>query len=154
MGNIVKGMAAGLIAAIVLWITMYVRQAMALPGADPEQLMTLALYHLGFRIALMTGWVAHLLIGTVLWGGLFGFLNPALPGKSQMAKGLIFSLLTWLMMVVFVMPLALVGTAASADPGGITIAVTLSEHLLFGLILGAAYAAQPDTEPTRPAWIN
>ena len=25
---------------------------------------------------------------------------------------------------------------------------------LFGFILGTAYAAQPNTEPTRPAWIN
>ena len=141
MNDIARGMAAGLIASLALWFVIYTKQTAGVAGTDPEQLMALALGRLGMHIKTSTGWTAHLVIGTVVWGGLFGLLNDWMPARSEIVKGLCFSLLTWLTMIVFLMPIAALGGDELTGAGfSATVEVTLVVHLLFGAVLGAAYA--------------
>jgi hypothetical protein len=142
MNQIARGMAAGLLASIALWFVIYARQAAGMAGTDPEQLMTVALGRLGMHIRPSTGWTAHLVIGTVVWGGLFGLFNDWMPARNEIAKGLCFSFLTWMTMIVFLLPLAALGNDQLTGAGfSATVKVTLAIHLLFGAVLGAAYAA-------------
>lgn len=149
MNDIARGMASGLIASLALWFVIYTKQIAGVAGADPEQLMARALGRLGMHIYLSTGWTAHLVIGTVVWGGLFGLLNEWMPVRNEIAKGLCFSLLTWLMMIVFLMPIAALGSDSLTGVGfSDTVEVTFIMHLLFGAVLGAAYAVMT---PVRAA---
>ena len=36
------------------------------------------------------GWIAHFMIGPIIWGGLFALFGPNLPGGSLWLKGVIF----------------------------------------------------------------
>ncbi|WP_241047961.1 DUF6789 family protein [Achromobacter xylosoxidans] len=43
--------------------------------------------------SMMAGWVAHFMIGAVLWGILFKLLYSKLPGGAALVKGMSFSVL-------------------------------------------------------------
>jgi hypothetical protein len=81
------------------------------------------------------GWVMHFMIGTVLWGTLFAWLDPALPGESHWLKGIAFAAGAWL--------------GFFGSHLGMTAPImTLMLHIVFGFVLGSVYALErPD--PTR-----
>jgi hypothetical protein len=41
----------------------------------------------GLPDPLMVGWIWHWVIGTLLWGTLFGIMWPVLPGRSFLGQG-------------------------------------------------------------------
>ena len=67
--NVVKGMVAGFVATIVLSALMVMKSMMGLmPQLDVITMLTKMMGGSAHAI----GWIAHFMIGTVIWGGLFG----------------------------------------------------------------------------------
>lgn len=98
--------------------------------------------YLGLGSGPATGWMLHVLIGTLLWGTLFALLAARLPFGGFWAKGLVFGVLAWLLMMLVVMPLG--GAGWFALNVGVGAAITqLVLHLAYGLGLGLVYGWLP-----------
>ena len=83
-------------------------------------------------------WLAHFMIGTILWGVLFALLYPSLPGSEPVVKGLVFGTGAWLAMMVAVMPMAGAGLFG-LGLGIMAPVMTLMLHLIWGAVLGFTY---------------
>jgi hypothetical protein len=137
-GNIVKGLFAGFVATAVLSGLMVMKTMMGLmPALDVVAMLT----HMMGASSSLLGWAAHFMIGTVLWGGAFALLNSRIPGASQLAKGVVFGLGAWVLMMVMVMPMAGAGFFGM-NLGMMAPVMTLMLHLIFGAVLGGVYGAQ------------
>lgn len=151
MDNIGKGMCAGFIATAFLAALMLIKSGLNIvPQFDAIQAQVqLINIYLGAAQLIVLGWIAHFLIGTVIWGGLFGAVNHALPGRTELAKGLWFSLIPWFLSMVVMMPMA--GARVFALDLGLTVAgVSLVLNLAYGAALGYAYARLNHISPLRP----
>jgi hypothetical protein len=88
---------------------------------------------------LVHGWLWHLVIGTLLWGTLFGIMLPILPGRSYWVKGAAFGVIAGLLTMLLVMPLAGAGyfgmKLTLLDP-----IVSLVYHIIYGVTLGGVYS--------------
>lgn len=86
------------------------------------------------------GWLAHLAIGSIAWGGLYGHLEERMSTGRPWLTGTLFASGIWLSVMLFVMPLAghgLLGLRLGVD----AVVVTFAMHVAYGLILGRTYAA-------------
>lgn len=134
MDRIGKGMIAGFVATAVLSMMMVAKSAMGLmPQLDIIRMMS---GMMGSSAAM--AWVVHFLIGTVLWGAIFAWLDPHLPGGSHWLKGVVFGLGAWLLMMVLMMPMAGAGLFG-LQIGVMAPIMTMMLHAIFGAILGATY---------------
>jgi hypothetical protein len=136
MRLIAAGILAGLIATAVLSIVIVLKAAL---GIVPELSMIATLSEASARVLgtprnLVVGWIEHLLIGTVLWGTVFGLTNP-LWRQRHVIRGIIFAVLAWLLMMVFLLPLAGLGVFGTAL-GPVAVLTALILHLVYGLVLG------------------
>lgn len=149
MNKIGQGMVAGFIATIVLSALMLLKSGMGmLPQLNAIQMQTQMLNNfLGTPATPVVGWISHFIIGTVVWGGLFAALNHRIPGKNELNKGLIFSVCAWLLMMLLVMPMAGAGFFG-LNIGVMAPIATLVLHLIFGAVLGYAYAKLLHISPT------
>ena len=86
-----------------------------------------------------TAWMAHFAIGTIIWGGLFGAFNGAIPGNNQISKGILFGLAAWVMMMVAVMAMAGVGLFG-LKLGPTAPIMTGMLHVIFGAAMGWVYS--------------
>lgn len=142
--NVVKGIVAGFAATIVLSALMILKSMM---GLMPELNVIRMLTSMMGANAPAAGWVAHILIGTVVWGTLFAWLDPRLPGGSHLANGVMFGIGAWLLMMVFVMPLGGAGFFGM-NLGAMVPIMTLVLHVIFGGVLGGFYGLErPDGAP-------
>lgn len=135
--NIMKGFAAGFAATLVLSALMLLKSMMGLMPALDVISMLGAMSGGGAAM----GWLGHFLIGTVLWGGLFAWGNDYVPGESQLIKGLWFGTGAWLLMMLFVMPLAGAGLFG-LNIGIMAAVMTLVLHWVYGAVLGLVYHAE------------
>lgn len=134
-----KGIIAGFAATLVLSLVMVVaRVAGLLPQLDLIQLISAAA---GVPGATGTGWVLHFIVGTLAWGILFPYLRPLLPGRSRVVQGVSFSVLAWGLMMIAFMPAAGAGLFGQALDGLMIPLATLVMHLIYGVVLGAVFAA-------------
>jgi Family of unknown function (DUF6789) len=133
--NLLKGVVAGFVATLVLSVLMILKARMGLlPGFNVIAMLA-KVTGTGSPVV---GWVAHFGIGAVLWGALFAWLDPNLPGGSHWIKGVIFGCGAWLLMMVLFMPLA--GAGFFAIGLGPRVAVmTLALHVIYGGVIGATY---------------
>ena len=136
MNNIVKGVIAGFAATVVLSLLMMMKSAI---GLMPE-LDVIAMLSAMMGSGLAMGWVAHFMIGSLVWGGLFALLAPKLPGGSLWLKGVFFGVVAWVLMMVAIMPMAGAGVFGMKF-GMLAPVMTLVLHLIFGAVLGGVYAA-------------
>lgn len=141
MNPFTRGLVAGLSATLVLSALMLIKAAL---GIMP-QLNIIAMLSwqandlLGTPTGPAVGWVAHFLIGTVLYGLVFTSINRVLPSSSYWIKGIYLAIIGWLLMMLFLMPMA--GQALFGLRLGFAAPVmTLILHLIFGAVLGASYA--------------
>lgn len=134
MNNLTQGLIAGFVATVVLSALMLVKSMM---GLMPE-LNVIAMLARMMNMGAAAGWVAHFAIGTILWGGLFAYLEPRIPGGSDWLKGTLFGIGAWLLMMILVMPMAGAGFFG-ANLGAMAAVMTLVLHLIFGAVLGATY---------------
>lgn len=136
--NYLKGMAAGFVATVVMSALMLMKQAMGLmPQLNPIEMLTT----MAGASTPAVGWAMHLMLGIVLWGLLFAWLDPKLPGESHWVKGVAFAIGAWLLMMVIVMPMAGAGFFGM-QLGMMAPIMTLLLHLIFGAVLGGVYGAQ------------
>jgi hypothetical protein len=137
MSDAVKGMVAGGAATAVLSLAMVVVGA---TGFEPQLELT--------RMLLATldappsqyvlGWILHIVIGSVLLGGLFAQIEPRLRADTHTKGGVLYGVLTWLVVMLVVMP------AAGAGPFGFQLSlfaplVMLGLQVLYGGVLGWTY---------------
>jgi Family of unknown function (DUF6789) len=131
-------MVAGLIATIVLSALMIMKSMMGLmPDLDVIAMLSKMM---GASTPVM-GWVAHFVIGAVIWGGLFASLDPHLPGGSHWLNGIIFGSGAWALMMIAVMPMAGAGLFGM-NFGMMAPVMTLVLHIVFGAVLGGVYGAE------------
>ena len=135
-----KGMVAGFIATVVLSVLMLMKQQMGLvPQLNPiEDIVHVADHLTGMTLPLPFAWIGHFVLGTVAWGIIYAALQASLPG-APVVKGLIFGALAWLAMMIIFEPLAGDGLFALSLGPQATV-VTLVLHLIYGAVLGVAYA--------------
>lgn len=140
--NLWKGIMAGLIATVVLSTLMLIESMM---GVMPELDVIAMLTKMMGISSLIAGWVAHFMIGAIIWGAAFAWLTPNLPGTYWL-KGLIFGIGAWILMMVVVMPMA--GAGLFRMKMGIMAPImTLVLHVIYGTVLGVVYGAEkPDND--------
>jgi len=133
--NILRGIVAGFIATTVISFFMVLKEvSRVLYGLDLVGLLSGM-----FNTPQWAGWLMHYLIGAVLYGALFAYLAPRLPGATCVIRGIVFAFGAWLVMQLVVLPLA------GANFFGIKYSfwapvITLGLHLIYGVVLGATFA--------------
>ena len=80
----------------------------------------------------------HFIVGTLVWGLLFGAFDAIYEKGAYWLKGVIFGVFAWLMMMVLFMPMAKAGFFGSKI-GIEAPLVTLLYHLVYGVVLGITY---------------
>jgi hypothetical protein len=148
MSNAMKGVIAGFIATLVLSAVMLLKVKFDLV---PEELSIMSL--LG-RIAggSVAAWADHFIIGSLVWGLAFAGFDSVVPNVPHWLKGIVFSLLAWLVMMVVFLPFVGVGLFG-AKLGVLAAVVTLIQHLVYGVALGITYGLLatwvPEKAPER-----
>ncbi|MFV9614838.1 MAG: DUF6789 family protein [Gammaproteobacteria bacterium] len=131
--NIKAGLISGFIATVVLSILMVAKAKMGIMP-DLNAIKMLA----GMMVApLIMGWVAHFMIGTIIWGGLFAVLVDKIPG-SVLTSAILFSIGAWFMMMIGPMPMAGSGLFG-LQLGMMAPVATLMLHIIWGIALGFSY---------------
>jgi hypothetical protein len=140
MNAYTRAMTAGFAATVVLSLLMMMKNAMGLmPELNPIAMLSgMAQANMGMPGTPMVGWLMHFMIGTVVWGLLFVLLYGRLPGRNGPSKGMAFSVLAWLMMMVLAMPMAGAGFFG-LQLGMMAPVMTLMMHLIWGAVLGYVY---------------
>ena len=136
--NVLKGMVAGFVATIVLSALMVMKSMM---GLMPQLDVITMLAKMMGGLSPAVGGIAHFMIGSIVWGGLFAWLNPHLPGQAHWLKGIIFGTGAWLLMMIAVMPMAGAGLFGT-NLGMMAPVMTLILHVIFGAVLGGVYGAE------------
>jgi uncharacterized membrane protein YagU involved in acid resistance len=153
MTNSMKGMTAGFIATVVLSALLMLKSSMALaPHLNIINLLT----QLG-SIGTVAAWMDHFIVGTVVWGLLFGAFDAVYEKGAYWLKGIMFGVFAWLLMMIVFMPLVKAGFFGSKI-GLEAPAVTLVYHLVYGAVLGVIYGLltvwmpikSPAGAPPRP----
>lgn len=136
-----RSIVAGFVATVVLSVLMLIKGAMGmLPKMNVIHMLAgMAHAHMGVAASPAIGWIAHFLIGSVLWGIGFALLFTVLPGRSALAKGLSFSVLAWILMMLIPLPMAGAGLLG-LKLGPMVPVATLVLHLIWGAVLGWTYA--------------
>jgi hypothetical protein len=135
MNNVSKGMVAGLAATVVLSMIMFMKGMM---GLMPE-LNVIGMLAGMMESSATMAWVAHFMIGTIIWGVLFAVTHEKLPGDSRLIKGIFFGIGAWLLMMIAVMPMAGAGMFGM-KLGMMAPIMTMMLHAIFGTVLGGVFA--------------
>jgi len=108
--------------------------------------LTLVTEAVGVR-APVTGLLFHFFVGTLLWGGAFGFLHDFLPGPSWV-RGIIFATAAALIVFIGIAPYTGAGLFC-LKLGLYAPAVVALFHVAHGAILGGIYGKLIDTDEAR-----
>ncbi len=133
-----KALLAGLAGTAVMTMLMLLAPKMGMP---PMNIGAMLGSVMGGNVAL--GWVAHLMIGTLLALGYSAWFAARLPGAPAL-RGAIFGLLPWLMAQLVVMPMMGMGLFSGSM---IAAAGSLMGHLAYGIVLGLAYGTAEAAHP-------
>ena len=137
--NILRGILAGVLATGILSLLM-------VSWWLPPQFETVTLLIGIARVVLegsglaapFAGWLWFFVIGGLWWGSWFAIVAPVIPGRSFRVKGAVFGIVTGLLVIWTIMPLA-AGGALGMKLSLWQPLVTVSEHLVYGLALGVIY---------------
>ena len=135
MSRVQKGMMAGLAATVVVIGLEAVNMA-AGPWFTPFP--NILAHMIGMEGTPAVGWVAHVLVGTVVLGSLFGVLCPRLPTDTFATKGIAFAVGAF---VVLMTGIFLMGDRQtfSGDGGFGVVAWLLITNVVFGIVMGLVY---------------
>jgi hypothetical protein len=135
MGDVSRGVQAGVIATIFISILMVVQQA---AGVAPDfNLIAMIQSAANMPDSAAVAWIVHFIVGVGLWGVGFAALSPHLPGPHWL-RGLMFGVLAWVLMMIVFLPAA--GMPVFAQGLGTTVpVVSLALHLIYGAVLGESY---------------
>lgn len=146
--RLTEGAVAGFMATLIMSFLMLV---LLLPGLPSQAFMPVMIADIAGDAGnvgnIASGILLHFLFGGFL-GALFANYEREIPADTAIAKGIVFSLVVWLVMMVVAMPLAGYWFFALAVNSGVAI-VTFVFHLIFGLCLGGIFQSL-----TNPVLIN
>lgn len=152
MGSrVVAGGAAGVIAGIAFGLMM---QAMSAPTPDGGQMPMMAMVAMVVgSTSVAVGWLYHL-FNSVVIGALFGWLLGARVHAlgSGLAWGAVWGFVWWVFGGLVLMPLALGMTPFAPlmmAPMRPVAMGSLMGHVVYGLVLGATYAAMIRAKTAR-----
>jgi Family of unknown function (DUF6789) len=137
-------MIAGLCGSIVHFLFMSLKARLGLlPAFQPYQSFQAALSHwVGASVPAIVPWVLTFLNGMTVLGFLFARTHRILPGRSGVAKGVIFGVIGWLLMGLIFFPLIGLGPFASGTGLGAGPALlSLVMLLTYSVVLGTVYVA-------------
>jgi uncharacterized protein DUF6789 len=138
--KIVNGLIAGFVATVVMTLMLVMKDFLGiLPALDIATMLSAMMG----GAPIVVGWMAHFMIGTIVWGVAFVLFNAILPGSSQTIKGISLGVAAWAMMMVAIMPMAGAGLFGLAF-GILAPMLTLMMHVIFGAVLGVTYGALPN----------
>ncbi len=137
MNKITAGILSGLIATSVLSALMVMKGMMGLmPDVDVINMLA---QRMGSGPAM--GWIAHFMIGVVGYGIGYALIFSSLPLDGHSVRGMALGVAGWLVMMVVLMPMMGASLFGLQMPGGMMAPIaTLMLHIIFGLVLGLAYA--------------
>jgi Family of unknown function (DUF6789) len=143
-GWIWKAAIAGLAGTTVHALFMYFKARVGLlPTFQPYHSFQIALSNwVGADVPAIVPWALTFLNGMTILGFLFGRIKRLLPGKTGVAKGLIFGLIGWILMGLIFFPL--IGLGLFANQVGLGIApalLSLAMLLTYSMVLGTVYVA-------------
>jgi hypothetical protein len=136
MSDVVKAMLAGAVATAVLSLVMVLFSVTGFEvQLEPTRLL-LTLLDAPSNYAL--GWFLHLIIGSVVLGGLFAHIEPRLGVDTHTKSGILYGVIVWLVAMLVFMP------AAGAGYFGFQLSVfaplvMLGLQVLYGAVLGLTY---------------
>lgn len=133
MNTLIKSIIASFVATLVLSIVMIIKTMM---GLMPE-LNVIGMLSSMMNGSSAVGWMAHFVIGTVVWGGAFALLSGYLP-KVSVFSGVAFGVAAWLLMMLFIMPMAGAGLFG-LKLGMVAPVMTLMLHALYGAVLALTF---------------
>jgi len=146
MSDLVKGMVAGAVATAVLSLVMVL---IGTTGFEPQlELTRMLLTLLGAPASLLAlGWILHVLVGSVVLGGLFAQIGPRLGVDTHAKGGVLYGVMTWLVVMLVFMPAVGEGYFGF----GLSVfapIVMLGLQVLYGAVLGWVYGRlQPAHNP-------
>jgi hypothetical protein len=131
-----RGLVAGLAATVTVSLVILLKQALGiLPQLSTIKVLAQMLgYH-----SLAIGWLAHFIVGVILWGPLYAWIDP----KSTYPHwfiGMMFATCVWLGVMLIVMPAVGAGLFG-LDLGIVTPAATLVLHWIYGAVLGVVFGS-------------
>ena len=134
-----RGIAAGFLATCILSVIMLTKRW--LPQFDTVTLLDGIANSLAVDAGLPTplaGWLWHFIVGSLVWGWVYSVMEPILPGRRPLRKGLYFGLMVTLLVWFAVLPLAGAGafeTQFELAP----LLVSLVQHVIYGVALAMVY---------------
>lgn len=136
MLRIKSAIAGGLVGTLLTGSMMLMNNAIhRLPNLGIGQMLATLL---GEPEQVMIGWIAFIVLGLFVCSLVFVALEPHVPIRSYLVKGLVFGFASWLVMMLVLMPL--VGAEAFAlNRGHITAAATLVLNLVYWVVLSLFY---------------
>jgi membrane protein DedA with SNARE-associated domain len=149
-----RGLLSGLLGALIS--TLLANVLLPLGGllVSPtafESLLVLQLARYGSARALAVIVAVAFLVVSMLWGALFGIVQPKLPGPSWL-RGVIFAVAPLAVSLLVLLPLTGAGwLGLSLGAGLLPMLGEALRSLAYGLTLGVAYAAM---SPHRPAKVT
>lgn len=143
MSRVKKGLVAGFAATVVVSILEAINM-LAGPWFTPFP--SILAYLLGMDGNLIVGWIAHVLIGTLVLGSLFGVLWPRLPTDLPGTKGIVFAVGTFVVLIGGILMLGSSDRVFGAEDGFMTVAWLLVTNVVFGFVLGTVYGKLVERE--------
>jgi hypothetical protein len=144
MSNTLKGIISGFVASLALSAVIVLKSQFHIVSDDLSVMNLLA------RIAggSFGAWADHFIIGALVWGMLYAGFESAVTKLPHWLKGLIFSVLAWLFMMVAFMPF--VGAGLFGTKMGLMGAIVpLVQHLIYGFVLGVTYGLLATRLPSK-----
>jgi Family of unknown function (DUF6789) len=137
MSDVIKGTVAGGVATAALSAVMLLIGA---TGFEPQlELTRLLLTLLDEPPSLFAlGWTLHIVIGSLGFGALFAYIEPRLGADTHTKSGILFGVLTWLVMMLVIMPAAGLGYFGF-QVSHLAPIVMLVQQVLYGAVLGWFY---------------
>jgi len=126
-----NGLIGGFVGSAVLAVIFLLKSMMAIM----PQMDVIAMLSMMMGMTAIMGWVAHFVIGTIAWGGIFALANDSIPGGSQIGKGVVLGIAAWLLMMIAVMPMAGAGFFGM-NFGMMGAGMPLVLHIVFGAVMG------------------
>lgn len=139
MSNYFKGIVAGFIATVVMTILMLIKNYFGLFSELNlvEIFNNINSSYFGLPENPWGAWVAHFVIGSIVYGVIFTFFNPKLT-ESYTFNGIIIGVGAWFVLMLVVFPL-IGGGFFGVILGEHARVVSLALHCIYGAVLGYSY---------------
>jgi uncharacterized membrane protein YagU involved in acid resistance len=132
--SFVRALEAGFAGTVAMTAFAFMGPFMGMPKMSAQDMLA------GFMgVPTIIGWLAHLMIGSVLALLYVYVVAEKMPGKPWV-QGALFGLIPWLLLQVMVNPMMGAGVFAANTPAPMRMIVgSLMGHLVYGGVLGAVY---------------